>query len=75
MKDTSEPSEWTMKEWHDNPKNWKLGVLYVNSKDNRIFLPNRFYGGWTLNFANPYSIIAIIVIVLILVSLTIIIKH
>lgn len=62
-----EPNEFTLKEWHDDPKNWKLGIFYFNRKDKRLFPPKRFYGGWTLNFANPYSIIATVVLVVLII--------
>jgi uncharacterized membrane protein len=62
-----EPNEFTLKEWHDDPKNWKLGIFYFNRKDKRLFPPKRFYGGWTLNFANPYSIISTFVLVVLII--------
>ena len=34
---------------------WKAGVIYCNSKDSRIVVPNRFRLGWTLNMANPWA--------------------
>ena len=43
---------------HDNPDNWKLGILYFNKNDKRIFPPKRLkYLGWTINFANPFSVL------------------
>jgi len=43
--------------WHDDPANWKAGVFYYNPEDKRLFPPKRIEaGGWTVNFANPYSI-------------------
>jgi len=54
-------SQQTLKEWHDDPSNWKLGVFYYNKKDRRLFPPKRIkWTGWTVNFANPVSISAII---------------
>jgi uncharacterized membrane protein len=42
---------------------WKLGIFYYNKDDKRIFPPKkRKYLGWTINFANPYSIIAMIIL-------------
>jgi uncharacterized membrane protein len=42
--------------WHDDPKNWKLGILYFKKKDKRIIVSKRLnLFGWTLNFANPLS--------------------
>lgn len=59
--------------WHDDPANWKLGLFYFNPKDKRIFPPKRIKGlGWTINFANPFSflgLIGIIILVLIVVGI------
>lgn len=39
-----------------NPGNYKWGIFYFNSDDNRIFVPKRInWTGWTLNFAKPES--------------------
>lgn len=66
MSTKEEPNEFTLKEWQNDPKNWKLGFLYYNKKDARLFPPKRFKGGWTVNFANPNSIIAMSVVVIII---------
>jgi len=54
------------------PSYWKWGVLYFNPNDPRIIVPKRIeWLGWTLNFAQPASIIitggifALIIIILI----------
>jgi uncharacterized membrane protein len=36
-------------------KPWKAGLIYCDSKDRRIVVPNRFHMGWTLNMANPWA--------------------
>ena len=42
------------------PNYWKWGVFYFNPNDPRIFVPKRIeWLGWTLNFAQPVSIIII----------------
>jgi len=72
MKTKGKPSELLLKQWHEDPKNWKLGVFYYNKDDKRIFLPKRMKTlGWTVNFANAYSVLVLIVILLILVILII----
>jgi uncharacterized membrane protein len=54
------------KEYSD-PSNWIWGIFYFNKKDKRIFPPKKDkYAGWTVNFANPYSILAIIVLIILL---------
>jgi uncharacterized membrane protein len=45
----------------DNEDNWKFGIFYYNKDDKRLFPPKRNkFLGWTVNFANPYSILAMI---------------
>lgn len=46
---------------------WKLGFFYFNKEDKRLFPPKRFGLGWTVNFANPLSIIAFLIILAVLV--------
>lgn len=52
-----------------DPGNWK-GPFYFNKKDPGLMVP-KFYSktGVTLNFANPYSYITIIGIVIIIIGL------
>jgi uncharacterized membrane protein len=67
MEHEEEPDKETMEEWQKDPSNWILGIFYFNKKDKRIFPPKRVSVlGWTINFANPYSIITIGAILLIL---------
>lgn len=57
------PDKETLEEWHQNPNNWKLGVFYFNKEDQRIFPPKRLKAlGWTVNFANPISILVLLAI-------------
>ncbi len=50
--------------WHDDPSNWKWGIFYFNRLDKRLFPPKRIRGmGWTVNFANPYSYLALLGII------------
>lgn len=40
-----------------NPDNWKLGIFYFCSADQRMIVPKRIRGlGWTLNFARPLAV-------------------
>ena len=69
---TSDPNKEILDKMHADPANWVWGVFYFNKKDTRIFPPKRASMlGWTINFANPYSIVAFIGIALIIVILTI----
>lgn len=57
------PTNETLELWHKNPKNWKWGCIYYNIEDKRIFPPKKNkYLGWTVNFANPLSILVLIII-------------
>jgi uncharacterized membrane protein len=61
------PTKEMLDNWHKDPNNWKWGIFYFNKSDNRIFPPKRNkYMGWTVNFANPISIFAIITLVAII---------
>ncbi|MES2779617.1 MAG: DUF5808 domain-containing protein [Bacteroidota bacterium] len=46
-----------------DPSYYKWGLFYFNRNDKRIFPPKRNPSmGWTINFANPYSVIALLVL-------------
>jgi uncharacterized membrane protein len=55
----SKPSKELLESWHDDPLNWKLGIIYVKKEDARIFVPKRLGIGWTINFGNPRSILVL----------------
>jgi uncharacterized membrane protein len=42
---------------------WIWGIFYFNPNDKRLFPPKRLGWGWTTNFANPYSILCFIAII------------
>jgi len=51
-----------------NLNNWK-GIFYFNRKDPRLIVPKiQPSMGWTLNFANPYTYITLIGIILIIIA-------
>ncbi|MEO6901711.1 MAG: DUF5808 domain-containing protein [Bacteroidia bacterium] len=55
----------------DDESNWKWGIFYYNKKDKRIFPPKRNkFLGWTVNFANPLSILILIIIIASMLLLT-----
>lgn len=66
MSTAEKPDEATLKEWHNDPKNWKLGFFYYNKKDPRFLPPSKSNKGRTINFASPDSIIAISAILIII---------
>ncbi len=63
--------DFNMSDNHQDPSNWKWGIFYFNKNDKRIFPPKRIKNlGWTINFANPYSILVYVLIVLAIWGLT-----
>ena len=65
MESNDKPTKEILNAWHDDPVNWKWGVFYYNPKDKRIFPPKRIkWLGWTVNFANPYSYLALLGIII-----------
>ena len=53
-----------------DPSNYKWGIFYYNKADKRIFPPKSFGIGWTVNFANPVSVFALIVIIILVAAST-----
>lgn len=52
------------KAWHADPANWRMGLFYFNPEDPRLLPPKRLpIMGWTVNFANPRSILFLLGIV------------
>jgi uncharacterized membrane protein len=48
-----------------HPSKWIWGMFYYNKDDKRLFPPKKLpFMGWTVNFANPLSILAFVVIIL-----------
>lgn len=71
MNSSEKPSQETLNEWHQDSANWYLGIFYFNKKDKRIFPPKRIRGmGWTVNFANPKSILTMIVLVAVVILIS-----
>jgi uncharacterized membrane protein len=57
-----ENNKYTEENWHKDSANWVWGIFYFNKKDNRIFVPKRLeWMGITLNFANPKSYLALLI--------------
>lgn len=51
------------KQWREDPNNWKWGMFYFNPEDKRLMPPKYIKEmGWTVNFANPKSILAMMVL-------------
>lgn len=68
------PTQEDYNNWHKDPKNWYLGLIYFNPKDKRLLPPKRIKAlGWTINFANPYSVL-ILIAILALIPLVLMLK-
>lgn len=51
----------------NDPSNWKWGMFYFNTKDQRLIVPKRVASmGITINFANPWSILLVFVLILLI---------
>ncbi len=44
-------------------------VFYWDPSDKRVFVPKRWGYGWTVNFANPFSILGLFLIIAIVIVL------
>lgn len=55
----------------DDDRYWLGGFLYCNKNDPSLFVEKRFGMGYTLNFGNQKSLIAIGILVILIVALTV----
>ena len=57
--------------WHRDPNNWKFGMFYYNPEDKRILVPKKIkWMGWTVNFANPKSVLLFVGILISAILIT-----
>ena len=50
---------------HQDPNHWIWGIFYFNKQDHRLLPPKRNpWMGWTVNFANPKSILLLLAMML-----------
>ena len=48
-----------------NPKSWRAVLIYYCKDDPRVIVPKRLkFTGWTLNFANPWAVPTLILMIL-----------
>jgi uncharacterized membrane protein len=53
------------------PDNYKWGIFYYNPRDSRLFVPKRIpILGFTVNFANPFSYLILIILLALVLYLT-----
>ena len=68
--ESNKPTKEQLDNWHNDPSNWTWGLFYYNKEDKRIFPPKRISGlGWTINFANPFSILLFLIIIGIIICI------
>ncbi|HWY99400.1 MAG TPA: DUF5808 domain-containing protein, partial [Bacteroidia bacterium] len=65
-KQEEKPDKETLKAWMNDPANIRWGIFYYNPKDKRLFPAKRYGLGWTVNFANRNSILAMVTVVIII---------
>ena len=57
-----------------HPKHWKMGFIYVNSKDPSLMVPKLNGLGWTLNFGHK-ALSRYLLIVLILLAVYMAVRY
>lgn len=61
MENPENPSPKTEERWRKDPDNWIWGIFYYNKEDQRLLPPKRNpVMGFTVNFANPKSVLYMI---------------
>ncbi|MBF4486041.1 MULTISPECIES: DUF5808 domain-containing protein [unclassified Flavobacterium] len=64
---SEKPTQEDYDNWHKDPKKWYLCFFYYNPKDKRLLPPKRIeWMGYTLNLANPYSVLLLLPLVIII---------
>ena len=62
----TKPDKELLKQWSDDPNNWKWGLFYYNKEDKRLLPPKRNPAiGFTINFANKKSLLFFLLTILI----------
>jgi uncharacterized membrane protein len=65
---SEKPTQEDYDNWHKDPNNWYLGFIYYNPKDKRLLPPKKIqWMGYTINFANPYSVLLLLPLVVIII--------
>jgi len=58
MENQDDPSQETSDKWSQDPNNWVWGIFYYNKEDKRLLPPKKNpMMGFTINFANPKSVL------------------
>ncbi len=68
---SSKPDNEFLNNMSRDPGNWR-GPFYFNKRDPRLLVPKmRMSLGWTLNFANPYSYVALSALIVVIIVIAI----
>lgn len=71
MEDPENPSPETEERWRQDPNNWIWGLFYYNKEDRRLLPPKRNpIMGFTINFANPNSVLFFVIMMLFFLLIT-----
>ncbi len=71
----SKPDKEFLDNMSKDPSNWK-GPFYFNRRDPRLLVPKLHPSlGWTLNFANPASYIAVAALLAVIIFISFIFKN
>ena len=55
-----------MEEPEEKTSPYKLGIFYFDKDDKSLFVPKRFGMGWTFNFANVWSYVILILLIVVI---------
>ena len=76
MEDLENPRPETQERWRNDPDNWIWGLFYYNKEDKRLLPPKRIaFMGWTVNFANPNSVLFFVIMMLFFLMIVFVITN
>ena len=56
--------------YKDDDRNWILGMFYYNKKDPAFMIEKRAGLGYTINFANKFSLIVLFLIIIFIIFMS-----
>jgi uncharacterized membrane protein len=72
---SEDPHQELNDKMHDDSSNWRWGIFYYNKNDARVIVRKRVQVmGWTLNFANPYSILIMLLLIIVMILIPVFFK-
>jgi uncharacterized membrane protein len=58
----------------DDSSHWKWGIFYYNRNDKKLLHRKRIGWSWTINFANPYSLLFLLAVISLFILLNLYFK-